>query len=79
MRIEKGLKRGTYLVMYQAEFTEDYAERQLVVSLYCNTKVPMSRVSVANYDQSWFNEFKYALEDAVYAEEEARMYPDDDY
>ena len=49
MPLDKGLKRGTYLLMYQAEFTEDYHERKLVVSVYCNSKVQLDRVEVKDY------------------------------
>ena len=42
--LDQGLKRGTYLIMYQAEFTEENIERKLVVSMYCNSKVELERV-----------------------------------
>ena len=35
MAVTGGLKRGEYILMYQAEFTEEYPERKLVVSVYC--------------------------------------------
>ena len=47
--LDQGLKRGTYLLMYQAEFTEEYIERKLVVSLYCNSTVALERVQVEDY------------------------------
>mmetsp|Transcript_40684 Transcript_40684/g.53368 ORF Transcript_40684/g.53368 Transcript_40684/m.53368 type:complete len:345 (-) Transcript_40684:115-1149(-) len=70
--LEKGLKRGTYILMYQAEFTEEYLERKLVVSVYCNKKVQLERVAVDEYDQDNYNQLDWALYEAVNAEEEAR-------
>jgi len=59
-----GLKKGTYLLMYQAMFTEAHAERKLVVSAYCNKKVKLERVSVNDYDPNNFAEFTYVVQEA---------------
>ena len=37
--LDNGLKKGTYLLMYSAEFTEEYIERKLVVTVYSNQNV----------------------------------------
>lgn len=36
---DNGLKKGTYVLMYSAEFTEEYIERKLVVTVYSNQNV----------------------------------------
>ena len=62
--LDQGLKRGTYLLMYQAEFTEEYIERKLVVSLYCNSTVALERVQVEDYPQENYNQLDWALYEA---------------
>jgi len=48
--------------MYQAEFTEEYVERKLVVSVYCNREVTLNRVAIDGYDRDNFDEFSDALQ-----------------
>ena len=47
--LENGLKKGTYLLMYTAEFTQDNPERKLVVSCYCTQNVILERIAVEDY------------------------------
>lgn len=37
--LTKGLKKGDYMLMYQADFTEENPERKLVISVYCGEKL----------------------------------------
>ena len=38
---DEGLPAGDYIIMYQGEFTEEHAERKLVISVYCEKDVPI--------------------------------------
>ena len=74
--LEQGLKAGTYLLMYSAEFTEEYIERKLVVSCYCSRDVMLERVQVEDYHIDNFNTMDNALYNAVMAEQDI---DEDDY
>ena len=47
--LDQGLKKGNYLLLYSAEFTEEYVERKLVVSIYSTADVNLERVAVESY------------------------------
>lgn len=44
-----GLPKGEYLVMYQAEFTEENPMRKLVISLYADDPISLQRVCSKSY------------------------------
>jgi len=52
--IQKGLKSGTYLILYQADFTEEHTERKLVISVYAGREIELKRVSVEDYQPDNF-------------------------
>ena len=70
--LPNGLKAGEYIIMYQAEFTEDQSERKLVISVYGNKELKLERVSTENYPPSHFSKLDFALYEQMMAE-------DDDY
>ena len=74
--ITKGLKAGTYILVYQAEFTELNPERKLVVSVYCGQQLEMERVTIEDYPEENFDELDWALYDAFVAQQED--FQDDD-
>lgn len=60
--LKKGLKKGEYLLMYCGEFTEEHAERKLVVSVYCGKKIELEKVSTENYPMKNFTKMVKLLE-----------------
>ena len=68
--ISKGLKQGDYVLLYQAEFTNENPERKLVVSVYCGEQIKLQRVATDDYSQENFDQLDLALYEAVTAQQE---------
>lgn len=61
-----GLSKGVYVVLYQAQFTDEYPERKLVFSVYCNQPVPdLRRVSHEVISEDTIYTLDDALEEKV--------------
>ena len=48
-------------MIYQAEFTEEYLERKLVVSVYCNRRLQLERVDTDPYPREHFEKLELSL------------------
>ena len=44
-----GLPKGDYLLVYQAEFTEENPMRKLIISMYADDPIALTRVCCQNY------------------------------
>ena len=60
---EEGLPAGEYIIMYQAEFTEDHPERKLVISVYGDSPIKLETIDADSYTQDKWENIDYALYD----------------
>ena len=63
--VNLGLKKGTYLIVYKAEFTPEYIERKLVVNVYSDRKIDLKTVGTESYTQERFEIMDEILFNAI--------------
>ena len=63
--VNLGLKKGTYLIVYKAEFTPEYIERKLVVNVYSDRDIELKTVGSESYTQERFEIMDEILYNAI--------------
>lgn len=63
--VNLGLKKGTYLIVYKAEFTPEYIERKLVVNVYSDRDIDLKTVGSESYTQERFEIMDEILYNAI--------------
>lgn len=58
---EEGLPAGTYIMMYQGEFTNEHPERKLVASIYAQIDIPIVALDDKSYAPDKWESLDYAL------------------
>jgi len=56
-----GLTKGDYLIVYQAEFTEEHPMRKLIICVYTDFGVVLNRVTNKHYSANILEELSESI------------------
>lgn len=51
LTFKKGLPKGEYILCYKAGFTKDHPERKLIVSLYADKEIELTKLDEKTYNR----------------------------